>query len=71
MLYKGIEINSLKSFEFRGSVINKIQLLKIKKYNNDGKLSNIIIFSKAFLSFSENKNEALNFCGKSDDNKIE
>ena len=74
VLYKGVEVNSLKSYEgkflYRGSIINKNELEKIKKFNNDGKLSNIVVFSKAFLSFSENENEALKFYGNSDNNKI-
>ena len=74
VLYKGVEVSSLKSYEgkflYRGSTINKNELEKIKKFNNDGKLSNIVVFSKAFLSFSENENEALKFCGNSDNTKI-
>jgi len=74
MLYTGIEINSLKSypgkFLYRGSVINKIEIEKIKKFQNLGKLSNIVVFSKAFLSFSENEDKAKGFCGKSDNTKI-
>jgi len=74
VLYKGVEVSSLKSYEgkflYRGSIINKNELEKIKKFNNDGKLSNIVVFSKAFLSFSENENEALKFCGNSDKTKI-
>ena len=52
MLYKVIEINSLKCYQgkylYRGSVLNKIEIEKIKKYKDIGKLSNIIVFSKAF-----------------------
>ena len=33
-------------------------------------LSNIVVFSKAFLSFSEDKSKAISFCGKSDDSKL-
>ena len=47
MLYTGVEINSLKSFSgknlFRGSSINKIEIDKIKKYGNLGKLSSIVV----------------------------
>ena len=75
MLYTGVEINSLKSYPekylYRGSAINKIEIEKIKKYKNNGKLSNIVVFSKAFLSFSENKEKAESFCGISDNTKIE
>ena len=74
MLYTGVEINSLKSYSgkylFRGSVINKLEIEKIKKYKISGKLSNIVVFSKAFLSFSEDKNQAIKFCGTSNDSKI-
>ena len=59
MLYTGVEINSLKSYSgkylYRGSTINKIEIGKIKEYKNNGKLSNIVVFSKACLSFSEDK----------------
>ena len=74
MLYTGVEINSLKSYSgkylYRGSTINKIEIDKIKEYKNNGKLSNIVVFSKAFLSFSEDKNLALKFCGETNDNII-
>ena len=76
MLYTGVEINSLKSYPgkylFRGSAINKIEIEKIKKYKYDGKLSNVVVFSKAFLSFSENRVKAESFCGVDikDDTKI-
>ena len=74
MLYRGIEINSLKSYPgkylYRGSAINKKEIEKIKKYKNIGKLSNVVVFSKAFLSFSEDRDKAKSFCGKSDDTKI-
>ena len=59
ILYTGVEINSLKSYSgkylYRGSTTNKIEIGKIKEYKNNGKLSNIVVFSKAFLSFSEDK----------------
>ena len=73
MLYTGIDLNSFKSYSgklYRGSVINKIEIDKIKEYKNNGKLSNVVVFSKAFLSFSEDKNQALNYCGDSNDSKI-
>ena len=74
MLYKGVELNSIKSYPgkylYRGSVINKQEIEKIKKYNNIGKLSNVVVFSKAFLSFSEDKDKAESFCGTSDNTKI-
>ena len=74
MLYTGVEINSLQSFKgqylYRGSVINKVEIEKINSYKKSGKLSNIVVFGKAFLSFSENKDKALKFCGKSDDSKV-
>ena len=74
MLYTGVEINSLKSYPgkylFRGAVINKTEIEKIKYYIQIGKLINVIAFSKAFLSFSENKDKAESFCGVSDDTKI-
>ena len=74
VLYKGIDINSLKSYQgkylYRGSVLNKIEVEKIKKYRDIGKLSKIVVFSKAFLSFSEDKEKAEGFSGESDDTKI-
>jgi len=74
MLYTGIEIDSLNSYHgqylYRGSVINKDEVKKINEYIKNEKLSLIVVFSKAFLSFSEDKNSALGFCGKSDNTKI-
>jgi len=65
MMYTGVSINSIKSypgkFLYRGSTINKIEIDKIKQYNAKGKLSTVVVFSKAFLSFSEDKDEAKNF----------
>ena len=74
MLYKGVEINSLNPYKgqylYRGSVINKKEIEKIKQYQNKGKLSSIVVFSKAFLSFSEDVSEAKNYLGVSDETKI-
>jgi len=43
VLYKEIDINSLKSYQgkylYRGSVLNKNEVEKIKKYRDIGKLS--------------------------------
>ena len=74
MLYTGIEINSLQSYGgdylYRGSSINKSEIDKINSYKSAGKLSNIVVFSKAFLSFSESKEKAIKFCGKSNSTKV-
>ena len=74
MMYTGVSINFIKSypgkFLYRGSTINKIEIDKIKQYNAKGKLSTVVVFSKAFLSFSEDKDEAKKFCGNTDKNKI-
>ena len=74
MFYIGVEINSLKSYQgkylYRGSSINKIEIDKIKKYKSIGKLSNVVVFSKAFLSFSEDMKEAIKFIGKSNATKV-
>jgi len=74
MLYTGIEINSLQSYRgdylYRGSSINKSEIDKINSYISAGKLSNIVVFSKAFLSFSECKEKAIKFCGKSNSTKV-
>ena len=73
MLYTGVEINSLNSFHgmylYRGASITKREIKKIFAYIKMKKLSHIIVFSKAFLSFSENKIKAMNFCGSSDNTK--
>ena len=73
MMYTGVSINSIKSYSgkflYRGSTINKIEIDKIKQYKEKGKLSTVIVFSKAFLSFSEDKEEAIKFCGNTDENK--
>ena len=73
MLYTGVEINSLNSYSgeylYRGATINKIELDKIIEYKKSNKLSQIVVFSKAFLSFSEVKSEAEIYCGsKNKDN---
>ena len=74
MLYTGVEINSLNSYHgiylYRGSVLNRVELEKINSYIKMGKISNIVVFAKAFLSFSENKEKALQFCGKTDQTKV-
>ena len=74
MMYTGVSLNSIKSypgkFLYRGSCINKKEIKKIKEYNKKGKLSTVVVFSKAFLSFSEDKTEAENFCGNSDETKM-
>ena len=74
MLYTGVDKNSFQSYSgeylYRGSVINKIEIDKIKQYKSIGKLFNVVVFSKAFLSFCEDKNQALNFCGNSNESKI-
>ena len=73
VLYNGIEIKSYSSYTgnllFRGSMINKSEVLKMMDYKNQGKLKNIVVFSKAFLSFSEEESEAIKFLKKAD-NKI-
>ena len=70
ILYNGIEIKSFSSFTgqflYRGSMINKNEVLKIMDYKKKGKLNNIVAFSKAFLSFSEIESEAMIFLKKSD-----
>ena len=74
MLYLGIETNSLESYPgkylYRGSSLNRIEIEKIKKYQNLGKLSTIVVFSKAFLSFSEDEKKARKFCGKTNETKV-
>ena len=74
MLYTGVEINSLTSYHgiylYRGSSLNRVEIEKINSYIKLGKLSNIVVFAKAFLSFSENKEKALKFCGKTDKIKV-
>ena len=70
LLYNGIENKSFSSFTgellYRGSRINKSEVIKIIDYKNKGRLNNIVVFSKAFLSFSEKESEAMKYLGKSD-----
>ena len=74
LLYNGIDIKSFSSFTgkllYRGSRINKSEIEKILDYKNKRKLNNIVVFSKAFLSFSEAESMALDFIGNSDDKFI-
>ena len=74
MLYKGVEINSIKSYSgkylYRGTAINKTEREKINKYISIGLISNVVVFSKAFLSFSEDKSQEIKFCKKSDDSQL-
>jgi len=71
LLYNGIEVKSYLSYPgkllYRGSRINKSEIEKILNYKENGKLNNIIVFSKAFLSFSEEESVAMGFLGESDD----
>ena len=75
MLYTGVKLNSLNSSSghllYRGSLINKIEIDKIKKYKNLEKFSNVVVFSKAFLSFSEIKKEAEKYCIGADNTKVD
>jgi hypothetical protein len=74
MLYKGVEINSLNSYSgkylYRGSTIANYEIEKIKEYKSNGKLSTVVVFSKAFLSFSEDKEKANYFLNKALKNKV-
>ena len=60
-LYLGLESNSLfsniKDKLYRGSVINKSEIERIINSKNN----KVIVFCKAFLSFSKDKNIAINF----------
>ena len=75
MLYTGVKINSLNSSSghllYRGSLINKIEIDKIKKYQNLENFSKVVVFSKAFLSFSEIEKEAEKYCIGADNSKVE
>ena len=68
LLYFGIEKKSFFSFTgknlYRGAMINKKEYENIKKYKKEGKINNIVVFSKAFLSFSVKKDEAKKFIDK-------
>ena len=82
MLYKGLEINSLKSFNinecniYRGSYINKEELKSIKTYyenmkkmkNKKCNLPSSVLYSKSFLSFSKNEKKAVNFLNNNNHN---
>ena len=74
LLYLGIENHSLSPFKgkylYRGAKINKSEYDKIIKYKNNRKLKNIMVFSKAFLSFSEDKDEAEGFIQETNDKEI-
>ena len=74
VLYTGVSLKSMKSypgkFLYRGSSINRNEIQKIKEYNKKDKLATVVVFSKAFLSFSEDKTEAKKFCGNSNETKI-
>ena len=69
MLYKGLEIKSLKYFNlnecniYRGSYIDKNELNLLKKYYKNVKdnLPSSVLYSKSFLSFSKNDKNAVNF----------
>ena len=67
-LYKGVEMESFplapkNNILFRGTLIESKEIDEIEKHkqkkNND--FSTTIVFSKFFLSFSKNKNKALEF----------
>ena len=66
-LYMGIEKEAFLSYGgkylYRGTKINKVEKEKIMDYKKNGKIHDIIVFSKAFLSFSKDENEAMNFIG--------
>ena len=68
LLYFGIEKKSFFSFTgkklYRGAMINKKEYENIKQYKKEGKINNIVVFSKAFLSFSKKKDEAKKFIDK-------
>ena len=74
ILYNGIDCKSFSSFTgkvlYRGSRINKSEIEKILEYKNKNKLNNIVVFSKAFLSFSEDESKAKQFLGKSENKFI-
>ena len=70
ILYFGIDkksfYSSRKKFLYRGAKINKSEIEKILNYKKEGKIQDIIVFSKAYLSFSEEEDEAAKFIGSSD-----
>ena len=74
LLHNGIETGAFSSFTgkllYRGSRINKSEIEKVIEYKNMGKLNNIVVFSKAFLSFSESESKAMNFLGETNDKFI-
>ena len=67
VLYEGVKIQSLPissdKILYRGSLLSKVEIEKIKKYLNNKKegLPGAIVFSKAFLSFTKEKNIAYYF----------
>ena len=73
ILYMAIEKKIIPTFEgknlYRGAKINKTEYDKIISYKKKGKIRNVIVFSKAFLSFSEKEKEAISFINYEDKDK--
>lgn len=70
LLYMGIDKKTFPSSRspvlYRGAQISKNEIRKIFKYKDTRKLQKIIVFSKAFLSFSKDEQEARKFINLND-----
>ena len=77
VMYEGIKLEAFKFYNsklplYRSNRLKKKEIMKIEEYlrkkkeekKNMGDLPSIIIFSKAFLSFSKEKSKALEFLKK-------
>ena len=77
VLYEGVKIQSLPissdKILYRGSLLSKVEIEKIKSYLNNKKegLPGAIVFSKAFLSFTKEKNIAHYFLNANKNINIE
>ena len=77
VLYEGIKLQSLPissdKILYRGSLLSKMEIEKIKSYLNKKKegLPGAIVFSKAFLSFTKEKNIAYYFLNANKNTNVE
>ena len=75
ILYEGVKLKSLplsnNNILYRGSKISNEEINKIKNYlkNKIEGLPSSIVFSKSFLSFSKDKNIAIQFIKDENKNK--
>ena len=73
LLYDSLNKGFIKSYKgslYRGDKINKNEFNKIISNKNKNKNEKLFYFSKKFLSFSKNKQSALNFLSESKEDNI-